>query len=201
MIAHRLSTIKKADRIVVLKDGAMIEHGTHQSLLVDRNSVYYNLVNAQHLDIATGDDDQAAEKGMPEETGFAPEDLQIDTASEDFEETDAPVYKPKGLIASVGFFLYEQRRHYLLYLVIFFGAMVAGGRFSCIIISRLADNNSCFPSAKLRLREDHCCVPRYRAGAYRCRKFLGVDVFCHRSLRRSCLYFYWVWPEPHGDRK
>ena len=35
VIAHRLSTIKDADEIVVLKDGSLIEKGTHDSLLRD----------------------------------------------------------------------------------------------------------------------------------------------------------------------
>ena len=33
IIAHRLSTVVSADRILVLDDGRIIEHGTHQQLL------------------------------------------------------------------------------------------------------------------------------------------------------------------------
>lgn len=46
VIAHRLSTIRKLDRIVVLKDGSVVEDGTHSNLL-KKNGLYSELWNHQ----------------------------------------------------------------------------------------------------------------------------------------------------------
>lgn len=46
VIAHRLSTIKKADVILVLNEGKIIEQGTHESLL-EANGFYASLYQAQ----------------------------------------------------------------------------------------------------------------------------------------------------------
>ena len=46
IIAHRLSTIRDADLILVMKDGDIIEQGTHEDLLA-RNGFYADLYNSQ----------------------------------------------------------------------------------------------------------------------------------------------------------
>ena len=46
VIAHRLSTIKNADLILVMKDGDIIEQGTHEKLL-EQNGFYAELYNSQ----------------------------------------------------------------------------------------------------------------------------------------------------------
>ena len=52
IIAHRLSTIEKADMIVVMEDGRIIEVGTHKTLL-DRNGAYAHLHQLQFTAQAT----------------------------------------------------------------------------------------------------------------------------------------------------
>ncbi|WP_265588636.1 ABC transporter ATP-binding protein [Desulfocapsa sulfexigens] len=47
VIAHRLSTIKNADRIIVIKDGMIVEEGTHDTLL-SQNGEYETLYNMQY---------------------------------------------------------------------------------------------------------------------------------------------------------
>ena len=46
VIAHRLSTIENADCILVIKDGSIVEKGSHQELL-GQSGVYRNLYEAQ----------------------------------------------------------------------------------------------------------------------------------------------------------
>ena len=55
VIAHRLSTVRRADQIVVLGEGGVLERGTHEEL-VRRGGVYAGLARAQQL----GSDPQVA---------------------------------------------------------------------------------------------------------------------------------------------
>ncbi|MCI5514072.1 MAG: ABC transporter ATP-binding protein/permease [Clostridia bacterium] len=50
IVAHRLSTIKDADIILVMKDGNVIEQGTHDELLA-KNGFYTSLYNSQFVNI------------------------------------------------------------------------------------------------------------------------------------------------------
>ena len=47
VIAHRLSTIEKADIIIVMKDGAIVETGNHQELM-KKQGFYYSLYSSQY---------------------------------------------------------------------------------------------------------------------------------------------------------
>ena len=63
-IAHRLSTLRKADRLVVLDRGQIVEQGPHEELMA-KEGAYYRLYQAQARQAeadaqAPGSDDMAA---------------------------------------------------------------------------------------------------------------------------------------------
>ena len=75
VIAHRLSTIRRADQILVVEDGRIVERGTHAELY-DSNGRYWDLYTRQHglqtnLFLAPGEGDSIPEdeKVNPAKTG------------------------------------------------------------------------------------------------------------------------------------
>jgi ATP-binding cassette subfamily B protein len=60
-IAHRLSTLQKADRLVVLDRGVVVEEGSHE-VLMEREGAYYRLYQAQARNVDTDMDDNPAGK-------------------------------------------------------------------------------------------------------------------------------------------
>lgn len=47
IIAHRLSTVRDCDLIIVLDKGDVVQRGTHDELLADKNGIYYKLVSSE----------------------------------------------------------------------------------------------------------------------------------------------------------
>jgi subfamily B ATP-binding cassette protein MsbA len=71
VIAHRLSTIRRADQILVVEQGEVVERGTHGELLA-RGSRYYEMYTKQHgvesnLFLAPGEGDKPPGEGKPGE--------------------------------------------------------------------------------------------------------------------------------------
>jgi hypothetical protein len=67
VIAHRLSTIRRAEQILVVQAGEILERGTHESLYAARGR-YYELYTKQHavetnLFLAPGEGDSVEEDG------------------------------------------------------------------------------------------------------------------------------------------
>jgi ATP-binding cassette subfamily B protein len=65
-IAHRLSTLRRADRLVVLDRGEIVETGTHDALMA-REGVYFRLYQAQARNAG----------GSPVEAGPGPGELAV----------------------------------------------------------------------------------------------------------------------------
>ena len=51
IVAHRLSTIRNADEILVMKDGSIIEQGSHDELIA-KGGFYHTLYNSQFVKVA-----------------------------------------------------------------------------------------------------------------------------------------------------
>jgi len=71
VIAHRLSTIRRADQIMVMEQGQIVERGTHAQLYAARGR-YYDLYTRQHgveenLFLAPGEGDAVAANGNEKE--------------------------------------------------------------------------------------------------------------------------------------
>ena len=60
-IAHRLSTLQKADRLVVLDRGVVVEEGPHEDLMA-RQGAYYRLYQAQARNVDTDMDDSGSKE-------------------------------------------------------------------------------------------------------------------------------------------
>lgn len=58
VIAHRLATIRKADNIVVLRGGQIVQSGTHESLVADEEGAYHGLATAQKVDAIAAQDNK-----------------------------------------------------------------------------------------------------------------------------------------------
>ena len=68
VIAHRLSTIRRADQILVVEAGEIVERGTHETLF-ELGGRYYDLYTRQHgieqnLFLAPGEGDSDSKKAV-----------------------------------------------------------------------------------------------------------------------------------------
>lgn len=130
-IAHRLSTIRKADTILVLSKGRLVEEGTHEEL-ISKHGVYYGLVHAQSL--AMESSASIEEKDSIMDVHSAVNAISTQETIDRKTKTGHPEAKvqPKlrGVLGSFGLLLVEQKKHILWLYLTFLGAFGAAG-LSC----------------------------------------------------------------------
>jgi ATP-binding cassette subfamily B (MDR/TAP) protein 1 len=175
VIAHRLSTVRRADRILVLRAGSVLEEGTHEELLDMEDGLYRGLVNAQRLEI-TADE----EAGPMEATEALEEELERSTTvipgqpDEDHKEKS----KQRGFFRSTGVFLYEARTHWILCLTAALGALGAACKFCNLNALYFANMRvSRLPFTELAICKSHRRISKDRKRAGRRCEFLGADIF------------------------
>ncbi|PVI03643.1 P-loop containing nucleoside triphosphate hydrolase protein [Periconia macrospinosa] len=124
IIAHRLSTIRRADRIIVLRDGTVVEEGTHSDLMIKDDGIYSDLVKASNLEIGDLKEEEASEHQ---------DDCESQSLNQEPDITQNPGHqnpprktKEKIHFRAFGHLLSEQKRYYLLYFFALAGAIAAG---------------------------------------------------------------------------
>lgn len=132
VIAHRLSTIRKADHIIVLRNGTKLEEGTHEELLSIGEGLYRGLVQAQALAKDISGPEKSANDLVPVLSRQISDVEAVKTNSRgesdamNMEEGTSGKYKRKSFFATVGLLLYEQRTYWPFYCIVLAAAMAAG---------------------------------------------------------------------------
>ncbi|GMG04861.1 unnamed protein product [Aspergillus oryzae] len=118
-IAHKLSTIRKADQIVVLSQGQIVEKGTHDELQA-AGGTYHRLIKAQDLGTVDNDGPLPEKERNEGSTGITPAiSRQQDHSKETqlVERLKAPSGRGRSLIRCLAILLRERRELWFEFIV------------------------------------------------------------------------------------
>jgi ATP-binding cassette subfamily B (MDR/TAP) protein 1 len=143
IVAHRLATVKKADKIIVLNKGAIVEQGTHEGLLAAEGA-YYRLVAAQKLSVATEEvhdqsDDSSESEATHDMTDVDRVETRHSTWSVKSELKHEDVSRKFGLLKCLSIIFYEHRHLWAWFLGGIIGCVMGGAVFpaQAILFSRI----------------------------------------------------------------
>lgn len=142
MIAHKLSTVKKADKIIVMNQGRVIEQGTHDSLLAAEGA-YSRLVNAQNLSASEEDDKELkiekSEEDDPQNLNITKTQTNRSTATVKSALKSEDVSRKLSLFRCLVIIFYEQRHLWKLLMCGFIASVAAGAVFpaQAVLFSRI----------------------------------------------------------------
>ncbi|KZL88052.1 abc transporter [Colletotrichum incanum] len=149
VIAHKLATIRKADNIVVMNKGTIVEQGTHDGLL-QQDGAYTRLVRAQNLHVS---DEGSITETEEEEEAAPKENIELTKTMSRYRTTDQARmevqkerdnydhHKPMGLISVVIRMVRETPELKWAYIWTIIAVVVAVGAFpgQSLIIANLVD--------------------------------------------------------------
>lgn len=133
-IAHRLSTIKKADKIIVLRSGKVVEQGVHEELLAQEGGLYAALVKAQVVEIGIETDHSDSDSIKPVEKRVSASTsvydnvenataLPVQVVHADKTKTDGPMKNWTTLVR-------EQRSRWPQYAMMIVSGVIGSGKLT-----------------------------------------------------------------------
>ncbi|KAF5855225.1 hypothetical protein ETB97_009654 [Aspergillus alliaceus] len=152
-IAHKLSTIRKADQVVVLSKGEIVEIGTHDELNA-AGGTYHRLIEAQ--DLGTVDDDGNLSEEEKAEANNAitavisgQQDRSKDVAR--VERLKAPSARSRSLIQCLTVLLSERRELWPHFIISLLTCIVGGGIYPAlaVIFAKVLDVFQITPTSKM----------------------------------------------------
>ncbi|KAI1339085.1 ABC transporter-like protein [Xylariaceae sp. FL0016] len=206
MIAHRLSTVKKADNIVVLSKGKVIQWGNHESLMAQIGGPYWLLTNSQQLAMgASGRHDGSS--GVTEDEKRTMDLMTLDETKADPRASTStavisPSWKPRGVFGSFGSMLLEQKRAWFWYSIMLLGSLVAGASppFQAFIFANLISSFVFWGEVLVEVTDFWCLMfvmlAIAAATGYFCLGFAATRISFHITSTYRSEYFQNIIAKP-----